>query len=337
VVLKRLAAVAFAVLIVAGAFWVRDLLDEGGDGSGPGNGASTTTTAVQRRTVVCSPELAAACDALAAGGLATTVVEPAGTTAARLERTTAAADVPDAWLTLDPWPAMVDDVRGRAQLDPLFSDPARLASSALAVVGSANRLDVLDAHCGNQATWRCIGEVAGRPWADLGGQPAWQTVKPGHASPVDSASGLLVFGNAVVSYFGRTDVSAADLADDGFRSWVRQLERAVPNFGGPQGTPYEQWNLPVPSFDLVGTTGAEITATPPRPDKQARVFYPSPMGRADAVIVTSGGRAPDEAMTAAARSALTASGWDAPADGAAEGLPSVGTLEALQQVWEEVA
>ena len=39
------------------------------------------------------------------------------------------------------------------------------------------------------------------------------------------------------------DVSTLDLDDDAFSAWVRRLERSIPYFGGPQGTPFEQFLL----------------------------------------------------------------------------------------------
>jgi hypothetical protein len=212
----------------------------------------------------------------------------------------------------------------------------RLASSALAMVGTAERVGVLAAHCGGVLTWSCLGSVAGAPWTTVGGQAQWQVIKPGHASPVDSASGLLVFANAVVSYFGREDLSARDLGDPGFRTWVRRLEQAVPSFGDAATTPYEQWLL-TPSFDVVGTIDAEIRATPPAPAKQAEVLYPSPMGRADAVAVSFEGRDAPQRLVDAARDALVATAWDEAATGDPAGLPPAGTLEALQALWEEVS
>ena len=53
-------------------------------------------------------------------------------------------------------------------------------------------------------TWKCIGDQAGRPWADIGGSAAWGSVKPSHSVPDATASGLLVLAQASGSYFGRS-------------------------------------------------------------------------------------------------------------------------------------
>jgi hypothetical protein len=337
---KRLVAILVAVGLVAAAVGLRSWLDggdEGGATGGPDTSVAVSTTASPAANVVCATELAAACEALEAKGASTTV-EPAGTTAARLEADLAAADVPAAWITLSPWPQIVDDTRSRKQLGPLFgAAPDRLATSPLALIGPTNRLAVLGNACGGSTaaiTWKCIGEKAGAAWSSVGGEEAWGTLKPGHTSPVDSAAGLLVFSNAVVSYFGRTDVSLIDFqTDDAFRAWLARLEGAVPTFGDAVTTPLDLM-LVQPRFDVVGTTTAEISEKVGAQSDRFSVLYPSPMAQADAVMASTG--ALPGGLREAAAGALTASGWTDPAGDPTAGLPSPGAMQALQGIWKEV-
>jgi hypothetical protein len=265
---------------------------------------------------------------------ANTTVEPAGTTAARLESGT--GPIPDAWVTLAPWPTMVDDSRERRNLPRLFTSEERLASSPLALIGPTDRMTALGAACGGPPeaiSWKCIGERAGARWESLGGQSAWGNLKPGHASPVDSAAGLLVFGNAVASYFGRTDFSAIDFSTDpGFRPWVTRLEQAIPEFGDELTTPLDLMLLR-PRFDVVGTTQAEFTEKAGAQSARFTVTYPAPMAQADAVIASTG-RAPAVPLPVLA-AALVEKGWGEPAADPTAGLPAPGVLDALQDVWTE--
>lgn len=332
----RLLALVVAIGLVAGALLLRAALD-GGDDGGSASGASTTlapsTTAVAPVRVVCASELAAACDALRAGG-ATTAVAPAGDTAAGLS--SGAEGGPDVWLTLAGWPEIVDDARQRADLPPVLGQRVVLGSSPLVLVGRSERMASLGERCGGRPdaiTWRCVGDVAGLPWEQVApsAEPAWGQVKPSHASPVDAAAGLLVFSSAVVSYFGRSDVSRIDFeTDDGFQRWVARLEQAIPTFGDSQTTPLDRLLL-LPEVDVVGTTEAEATTKAP-PDRYT-VTYPAPMGRADAVAMSGEPLAPE--LVATVTEALTATGWRPPEQGD-DGLPSPGAMVALQQLWQEV-
>jgi hypothetical protein len=327
---KRVLAVVVAIVLVVLAFVVRNAIDDNGGGGGTTPGTTTATTASHPPTVVCATELQEVC---ALAGIAGTV-EPAGQTAARLEAD--GAQAPDAWVTLDPWPAMVDEARTRKNLEPLFAKQERLASSPLALIGPVDRMAALGQACGgapDAITWKCIGEKAGAEWGGLGGQGAWGKLKPGHASPVDSAAGLLVFANAVVSYFGRSDISAIDLSTDaGFLPWVTRLEQAVPTFGDALTTPLDLM-LVQPRFDVVGTTKAEIAQKAAAQASRFTVTYPAPMAQADAVLAAPGAVPP---IVDAARAALTKHGWTAPTGDPTAGLPQPGVMEALQDVWREV-
>ncbi len=355
-VLKRLLALAVAVGLVAGAFALRDRIqgDDAPDRDGDIGGQALRLT--------CSPEVADACEAVAADHdeIAVTV-EPAGATAARLTATDVDALDPglDGWLVPAPWPQQVDEARARAGSAPLFADAGGppLARSPLVLAVWDDRAEVLGPACGGEITWRCLGDVAGRRWADLGGPPTWGPVKPGHDPPDTSATGLDVVGQAVTSYFGRSDVSANDFADDAFRAWFTQLEDAVPTFSPAAGSAFEQLLIVGPAaFDAVGTTEAQaapLLERSPARSSALTLLYPSPVATADVVLGLPAGRRAAERLASILRgpdgeAALAAGGWrvegqpaapgipDQPALPSDDGLPSAGALAALRQLWQEV-
>lgn len=333
VLAKRLAAAVVAIALVAGALWLRSRRDGGSSAS---QGTTTTTAKTSAATLLCVPELAEGCRAAAAASGAALTIEAAGTTIDRL----ATAEEPGTvtWATLAPLPELVDDLRARAGLAPLFGDGQHtpLASSKIALVGRANQFDVLATHCGGEATWACLGEVAGKPWTAIGGQAAWGDVKPAHEAPDASASGLLTFANATVSFLGRPDIGTIDLQSDAYSDWVRRLERSIPYFGGPEGTPFERFLL-LPEINVVGTTEAEVNAKAGARRAGLTVAYPSPMAQADAVMVSSAGApAPGRLGAAEAAARLRGTGWEAPSPAPPGGLPAPGVLQALRLLWAEV-
>ena len=240
------------------------------------------------------------------------------------------------WATLASFPELVDDLRSRAGRAPLFAAGTEaLASSKLVLVGRTPQMEVLAAHCGGELTWRCLGDVAGRPWTDIGGQAAWRDVKPAHEAADSSGTGLLTFANAVVSWFGRTDIGTVDLADEAFQDWVRRLERSIPSFGGPQGTPFDQLLL-LPSPNVVGTTEAEVEAKAGARRDELTVTYPAPMAQADAVLVSGAGTSVPDGLAASLGEALQAGTWSPPSAAPPGGLPAPPVLQALRQLWTGV-
>ena len=212
-----------------------------------------------------------------------------------------------------------------------------MATSKLALIGRTPQFDVLASHCGGTATWACLGSVAGTPWTSIGGQAAWGDIKPAHENPQTTATGLLTFANATVSFFGRNDIGTADLQSDPYQEWVHRLERSIPYFGGAEGTPFERFLL-LPEINVVGTTEAEAEAGAGAHRPELTVAYPDPVAQADAVVVSSSGApapAKGAALDAMAR-ALLANGWEEPSEAPPGGLPAPGVLQALRQLWAEV-
>jgi hypothetical protein len=290
---------------------------------------------------VCATELRAACEA-AAGEEIETRVEPAGVTADAL----VAGDAQlDGWLTIEPWPAMVDEARRRRGDSPRFvvTGTPPLARTPIVVVGVKERMAVLEDECGGSPSWSCIGDVAGRPWVDVGGQQTWGAVRPGHDGPDTSATGLAVLASAVTDFFGTPDISSADFDDDAFRSWFSRLERSVPSFRPRFETMVEDMLVAQGQFDAVGALEADVLERlrrAPARGERLTVLYPAAMTTADAVLALGPGGHPRlvTAVEGAGADALAAVGWRRDADDLPEanGLPRPGVQEALRQQWAGV-
>lgn len=332
----RVVALLAAVAMVAGALVVRSRIDD--------RTARTGTTL----RLVCATELAAVCDALGAQGGARleATVEAATTTADRLIGLAPGLRPPlDGWLVTAPWITIVAESRDRAGREPLLLAGGVLARSPVVLAVRADRNAALTAQCKGEPGWRCLGEVAGMGWDKLpGGSSVWGTVKPGHP-PESTATGLAVVGAATAAYFGRADLSTADLEDDGFSSWLSRLEQATPQ---RPVSPFQTMLQRPTAFDAVGTIEAEagpllLTARALKPV----LLYPAPVATADVVLGTTGGRAAELLASRVAgrngRRALAASGWrvagEAPVAGiattrqlpATSNLPEPGVLDALRR------
>jgi hypothetical protein len=332
--MRRVLAVVAAAAMIAGALLLRSALDDRKQERG------------RVYSLVCAEDLAAACDEVSRDhpGRVEVKVEPAGITADRLVRVDGEPGI-DGWLVTAPWREIVDGARRSSGLVPIFAAgaPPAMARSQLAMVAWKERAEALAGRC-SPLTWKCLGEVAGTPggWASVGGRPEWGPVKPGHADASTDGQGLLVLGQAAADYFGRNDLSTADLDDDGFQRWLTGLERAVPPSARSPLTSMLQRGPA--AYDAVGTTKAEAGAVARVARRDAlAVLYPAPMATADVVLATVPGDRGDrlrDIVTGTARDALLHAGWDKP-DAAGlpptDGLPSPGLLDALRARAREAA
>jgi len=343
--MRRVFAVVAAIAMVAGSLALRSRLDK----------KSADQAQVLRLT--CATELGSPCMALSNGdGRVKITVEPAGTTADRLA--TSEGDLGlDGWLTTAPWPDIVDQQRRAHSLDPLFA-PSRptLARSPLVIAAWKDRAAALATRCPAGVQWRCLGEAAATPggWAAIGGRPEWGPVKVGHGPPASDGVGLLVLGQAVGSWFGRSDVSTSDLDDGAFQGWFAGLERSVP--ASPTSPLETMLVTGRAAFDAVGTTEAEagpLLARSAR-GKDVDLLYPSPMATADVVLAIPVNDARSPATLrgvvggSTGRRALASAGWrvdgqpnapgvpDSPPLPATSNLPAPGLLDALRARWHEV-
>src|SRR5438094_1586566 len=173
--------------------------------------------------LTCVEELADACGRLTR---AKVTIEPAGTTADRLAALSPGADAGlDGWLTVGPWPAMVDAVRASAQRDPLFArkSPA-LAWSPLAILVETQRAAFLQKGCGSPPPWLCVASAMGKRWQDLGGPAAVQygAVKGNLPDPGTTSDGVLVLGAMSDELFKDSSFSTDD---DRLRALIAGLKK----------------------------------------------------------------------------------------------------------------
>lgn len=347
--MKRLLAVLGAVAMIGGAVLVRGALTgDDGDGGGGGNGSGGDGST----HLICATELADACAALAEeDGDVTFDVEPAGDTAERLVDPAFRADEADfdGWLTLQPWPALVELRRDLANQGAVLGETSDvLATSPLDIVGPSDRLDALvsgvcDASEGDPL-WRCFGDNAGAAWAAVGGDPGWGAVNLGYADPTESATGLLLLGQSSAEYFGALggDTFASNDFDSAFSSWLGEIADSDPNITSTASSPLEQLlQFGASSWDAVGdvgwTTDAEVTGS--RDEDQLTVTYSSFM-LAEAVAVSVRGHEIPDFADGDTRNALIEAGFENPtydtdpADTVSAISP--GLYQALIEEWEQV-
>lgn len=323
--MRRALAILAAVALIALGFLVRDL--RGDDPSTPtpavgGDGGAAAPAA----SVLCDSALTELCDALAADGLDVRR-EPAAATVDRLSTLADPGPVggttaPDAWVTVAPWPAIVDEARTRGGLTPVFEpqpEGAAVASSPLVLVGWVDRNEVLRASCGSERIdWDCVAAAAGSRWADLGGSEAWGPFKPGFDDPRISSLGLATLGNASAQHFGTNGFGTRGLSSPEFLDWLGRLVEAVPSFSPSAGSPLTAMLLTGPaSFDVTATTEAAARtaiATSAQRGGQLEVAYaPVPEDATgpvalDAVVARRPGVDAARVADALARAAASA-GW----------------------------
>jgi hypothetical protein len=318
---RRLGAVVVAAVLVGGALALRASLDD----DGTSDGAPTR--------IVCVSELADACRAAAEGmdDVELSIADARDT----LDALATTTDDAPVWVTLDPFPAMLDTTRTTAGRDALFPAATSVASSDITVTVPDERVDVLRAHCTGEALWRCIGSASGEPWADIGGEPGWGSVLPGIAPADRSALGLLTFAEAVGGYLGDTSYSRTRWeAEPGFLPWVRRLTSAVPTEVIGDRSPLAVMLTRPSALNIAAATAAEVASAGATADRVASE-YPAPMVRADVIVAATSPDAAPSRFVDRLGDALTDAGWARPASGPS-GAPSSGTMLALRDLWEQL-
>ncbi len=323
--MRRVLAVLGAVLMVAVALLVRSFIDgSGGDAGDPDGGDDALS-------LLCAEELAAVCRTLEDEGLAEVEIEAVGETVDRLGPVDTELGA-DAWLTLDPFPQQVNDRRRFATGTDLFADPIAAGySTGLALVAQDDRGAALEVACA-EVGWACLGDAAGEPWSDHGGEAAWGPVKAGYDPPDISAAGLLVLAQAMADHLGDPGFAGQDIDE----RWLGDLEDSVPTrtAGSALLRLAQQGGA---AFGAVGALGTEAEAVADTAQGgDLTIFYPAPMFRASVVLAPGPDADPDALGDllddAALAAALAEGGWDR--DGPGAPLPSAGVLDALRSAWE---
>jgi hypothetical protein len=301
---RRLLALIAAVAMIVAALLLRERLDEDGGTDGSGGGPLR---------LVCAIELADACSDLDAE----VVEEAAPITAERLGASSGADPGLDAWLVPDPWPAIVDDERGRAGRRALFPrNLPPLARSRLVLLADADLEGI---------TWEEIGEQVGDGELRLG----WR-------SPAESSVGLLTVGAAAAGWFGGPDFARNDFDEPGFDGWLQGLTdeaRVSPSPVSSALVNPAEFRSAV-SWDA--DAERELDGADPDRVGGRSVLYPDPVATIDVVLAPTSG-AGESRVAEPIEEALLDAGWQAPDDDdlpPSNGLPRPGVLVALQ---EEVA
>ena len=327
--LLRLLAFAAAIAMVAGALAVRNRMDD---------------DEVARSTeleLLCATELEDVCLALQddPDSAISIVVQPVGTTLEQLA--TADSAEFDGWLTPGPFPQMLRETRKAAQHTPLIDAVSRpLARSRLALVMWNERAAVLATQCTDKAVeLKCLGNAAGRPWKDLGGQDTWGSVKTALPDPASTAAGLVALGAGTSVFFGQPDVGRLEIDDSvEYGTWLDNLRRA--NVG------IDVAGLLAGGASRVdAVAGLEATITPvvraAANADSVSVIYPSPVATADVYLGTidseRGTRLIELLAGDLGRTALADAGWRVNDDSLppVSYLPTPGLLSVLRGRWTQ--
>jgi hypothetical protein len=301
VIVKRIAALAAALALIAGAWLLRDRVIEGDAAGNDGERPSQSAT-----SIVCISELQSVCSTARdeLGGDVTWTVADAADTLAQL---TAASPSRSVWITLAPFPDMVAFQRDRAGAPALDGTTTTLASSPLALVVRPDRTAELTDACAGDLSWTCVGEqVALRPTF----------------APIDTAIGAVSVAVAIEQYAG----PGVDFGDLGLLTWARALRGA--------GTSSLSGGTAVATIQTRQTFGVAIGAEAELAPSRAAdfdVLYAEPMTTLDVVAFAPDGvDLPAELLTAV-RAELTASGWDPPSTSA--GGPQAEIVLAAIDYW----
>ncbi|MCU1364645.1 MAG: hypothetical protein JWN39_284 [Ilumatobacteraceae bacterium] len=317
---KRLLAFLGAVALIVGAVFARNALDDKSSDSTSSTGQSTGGNL----TVVCSTEFADVCAKLPPSDRVT--VEPASQTLADLVKD--GAQPPDAWVTLDPFPGMVDIQRQVATLDPLDPTIVAVATDVAEIAVAKTRADAFALACNGQPAWKCIGTNAGAQWTTLDPAAAGGKLLPGFADPDSEALGLITFANAVAGYLNNPDFSTSDWSDNAeLNGWLRNLKNAdVISANGASAL--DTLLVRATSVNVAATTGVELQASP-SPD----AVVASPTSPAVPIVAVVGAFTSKGAAVAEQLSPLlTKAGWTRATDPEPQ-LPA-GTFIALRKLWE---
>jgi hypothetical protein len=319
---NRLVAALVAVGLIAVALVVRHGIDSGGGGGSNASG---------KLRLVCTPELEAVCNKL--GSDVDVTIQDPGSTQNTLEKATSSPDF-DGWLTPGPWAQIVEAARKSQGAQPLLASGSALGRTRVGLAVWPDRLAVLVASCPNrQISWKCLGEAAGKgTWTALGGPSAWGPIAVGFPDPPNDATGLSALGAASVGYFGKTDLSSADLDDPGFRSWLRNLAQA--NADHPTlNDVLARGPAEAAAVATLDAVGGPVLASSPRSPKPT-LTYPAPVASADVVLgslISDRGRQLAQLVDERMPELLRKAGWAV--SGGPTGLPAPDLLDALRDAW----
>jgi hypothetical protein len=331
VLAKRILAVLVAVALVAGAFVVRGARDDAEADDPAGSTTPTIAPATAAGELRCITELRAVCATVGAEHPELTVtVQDAGATLDQL------AQLPDdeprpLWLTIEPYPGMVDELRTGNRRAPFGGTPAPVGASRLVVASTAERAGQLAVGCVDQPLWSCIGANAGDDWTTLDPAAAGGRIRPALGDVERQAVALASFAAAVAGYFATPDIRSSDWQNDpAFTPWFSRLAGAVDVSTLSAVTPLATMGVR-PALDIAATTDAELATID---GGRFVANYPEPSMWVQAVVAVPEGTAVPDDVFATVTAAMSQAGWDA-AGAATQPLPGPTTMLALRALWQE--
>jgi hypothetical protein len=315
---KRGAAVVVAAGLIVGAVLIRTEVIEGDDGGTPDVADATT--------LVCLTELKPLCDAIASnsdvtvehldvgGGISEFAELESGSEAARRM-----------WLTIAPFPDIVEQARAGARDEPLGFDSQAVASSDLVLALPSDKHSLLELACDDPVDWRCLGDAAGKPWDRLvpeGGGTG--NVRPAFSS-IATAVGRLAVAAALGDYFGDRPIDPLD--PEGIL-WLRRLVNVVPASALSSGSPITALRQ---RRGLDVAVGVHAELGNPR-DTSFDTIYAGEMARVDVVLAVPDGVSAPSRLVTQLTEACTAAGWSDPGAAVGTVLPA-NTVSAATQAW----
>ncbi|MBN1248243.1 MAG: substrate-binding domain-containing protein [Anaerolineae bacterium] len=107
-----------------------------------------------------------------------------------------------------------------------------------------SRAEVLQEEFG-EISWQTIHDaaIARGGWPDLGGDPSWGFFKLVVPNPNKNVAGLHAMIAAAGEYYGRPDISVADVTDPEFQRWLEELMGAVTDFSSASAYTAEDFAL----------------------------------------------------------------------------------------------
>jgi len=133
--------------------------------------------------------------------------------------------------------------------------PQPLVITPLVVIAWEERAKLLSGRGEGPADFKTLHTLATSPkgWMAVGGPAEWGYVKLGHTAPNTSNSGLQTLILMAYGFTGkRANLRAADILDERFQKWMKEIETAVGKFGSSSGTYMKEMVLYGPSkYDIL--------------------------------------------------------------------------------------
>jgi hypothetical protein len=217
-VIERLAAVAAAIALIAGAFVIRENVIDDGSNAGTGSQFDEIVCAAELPDDVCGRE------------------EPVATTADAL---IASPDRSITWVTPGPWPEMVNEARRGEGV--VFPSATPVASTTLMVV-----VRRMPPECEAALTWECLGDAAQSGASRISGPPR------------STSTRLLAKAAMLSSYLGDDGYAINEVRDDpAVFDWIVAATEGVERGRRFQATSLADFLAIQGSADVFITTEAE--------------------------------------------------------------------------------